>query len=264
MVQVNGQARLDLRANDRPVELSLDFQVPYKPLPKDLRQKLLQPERWPKGLLSREKLRKLYGTKLSAGYQTHLLALCEQHGSELEVLDLGCGSGGNRTYLADIGLHRVTGVDWWSKDADFLADAHRLPFSSNSFDIVLCTAVLEHCYLPHLVMREVARVLKPGGTLLMGASFWEAWHGESYFHFTPNGIFALCQQAGLQLEDLWSGWGFIPAVMSYALNWRLKRIGYLLQIPWDLLMRLLLGEKKAYLRKIRTSGSLQFRADLET
>ncbi len=261
--EVRGEKRLDLRAVDHPLQVDLRFQIPYTPIPDELRKKLLAPERWPKGLVSRQGLRKRYGTKLSAGYQTHLLALREEKGTDLSILDLGCGSGGNRKYLADIGFEHVTGVDWWSTGAEFLADAHRLPFDDESFDIILCTAVLEHCYLPHLVLREVARVLRPGGTLLMGASFWESWHGESYFHFTPNGIYALCRQADLRLLDLWSGWGFIPAVMSHALNWRFKRLGYLIQGPWDWLMNLLLGEEKAYLRKIRTSGSLLFRADLE-
>src|SRR5262249_42886882 len=136
-----------------------------------------------------------------------------------------------------------------------------LPFAAASFDIVLSTAVLEHCYFPHLAMREISRVLRPGGVALMGVSFWESWHGESFFHFTPNGVYALCGQAGLELVDLWSGWGFIPAVLSHAVTSRLKRTGYRLQTVWDAVANRVIGEQRAYDRKIRTTGSLHFRTD---
>lgn len=42
-------------------------------------------------------------------------------------------------------------------------DAHQLPFESNSFDVVYCRYLLEHVANPDMVLREVARVLRPGG-----------------------------------------------------------------------------------------------------
>lgn len=46
------------------------------------------------------------------------------------------------------------------------ADAHNLPFTANSFDVVYCRYVLEHVARPVDVLREMARVLKPGGKAL--------------------------------------------------------------------------------------------------
>jgi len=260
-VDVDGTPVVDLRAIGARVDVSLTFSVPAEPVPAELRRRLLTPKRWPADLLDRETIRSKYGTKLHEGFQLHLRDLRQQRGDGLRILDHGCGSGGNKRYLQDLGFHDIVGVDWWSAGASYLADAHRLPFPPSSFDLVLSTAVLEHCYFPHLAMREIARVLRPGGVALMGVSFWESWHGESFFHFTPNGVYALCQQAGLQLEDLWSGWGFIPAVLSHAVSSKLKRTGYRAQTVWDAVSRRLMGEERAYEKKIRTSGSLQFRAD---
>ncbi|MEN7551783.1 methyltransferase domain-containing protein [Rapidithrix thailandica] len=45
-------------------------------------------------------------------------------------------------------------------------DAHKLPFEDNSFDLVTCQTVLIHVKKPKKVIKEMKRVLKPGGTIL--------------------------------------------------------------------------------------------------
>jgi len=260
-VDVSGTQVHDLRAVDHPVSLHFDMTIPVATLPDALRRSLLVPRTWPTDLVPQDELRKRYGTKLSIGFQHHVRSIIAARGTALAALDLGCGTGGNKRYLADQGVTDVTGIDWWSTGADVLADAHRLPFADASFDLVISTAVLEHCYFPHLVMREIHRVLRPGGSALMGASFWEKWHGESFFHFTPNGIYAVCAQAQLDLVDLWSGWGFIPAVLTHAVSRRLRKPGYQLQRVWDRVATRVFGADEAYTRKIKTSGSLHFRVD---
>jgi SAM-dependent methyltransferase len=260
-VDVSGTKIRDLRAIDRPASMTFDMTVPVPILPDALRKKLLVPRTWPSDLVPQDELRKRYGTKLSIGFQHHVREIVGARGTALAALDLGCGNGGNKRYLADLGVTNVVGIDWWSTGADALADAHRLPFRDASFDLVISTAVLEHCYFPHLVMREIHRVLRPGGSALMGASFWEKWHGESFFHFTPNGIYAVCTQAKLELVDLWSGWGFIPAVLTHAVSRRLRKPGYQIQRVWDRVTARVFGPDEAYHRKIKTSGSLHFRVD---
>jgi ubiquinone/menaquinone biosynthesis C-methylase UbiE len=98
------------------------------------------------------------------------------------VLDLGCGTGRHTTWLVDAGAS-VTAVDF---SEGMLAEARRkpgmesvrfivhdlhqpLPLSSNSFDLVLSSLVLEHLRDLENFYAEVARVLKPRGKAVVSA-----------------------------------------------------------------------------------------------
>ncbi len=48
-------------------------------------------------------------------------------------------------------------------------DAEKLPFSSNSFDVVLASEIVEHLWNPHSFFDEAYRVLKADGHLIMSA-----------------------------------------------------------------------------------------------
>ena len=205
---------------------------------------------------SREEIRRRFGTKLQKEFLVHVDRL-RRDVADPVVLDLGCGSGGNKRYLESLGIERVVSVDYRAAGADLLVDVHRLPFDPGAFDLVLTTATLEHFYNPFVAFAEIARVLRPGGTLLASGSFWESWHGNSCFHFTPHGLNLLCRSAGLELADLWSGWGFIPAVLTHALRSGLgwKRLGYRLQAVFDWALDLRRGERGVLRHRLGTSGS---------
>lgn len=51
-------------------------------------------------------------------------------------------------------------------------DIHQMPFSENSFDVVLCNHVLEHVADDIRAMKEIARVLKPGGYAILQVPFF--------------------------------------------------------------------------------------------
>jgi SAM-dependent methyltransferase len=74
-------------------------------------------------------------------------------------LHLGCGEDRRSGYV-NIDIAPLAGVDAVSD-----LDRHSLPFSDGSFDEVLAISVLEHVELVHC-MREIHRVLRPGGRLV--------------------------------------------------------------------------------------------------
>ena len=118
------------------------------------------------------------------------------------VLDWGCGTGEYRALVTALG-RRYVGVDVASAGADVRGDAHALPFRDASFDHVITNAVLEHVAEPFVAVREVARVLRPGGRLSGSVAFLEPHHYDSYFHLSPDAVVEVLTRAGLALEALW-------------------------------------------------------------
>jgi SAM-dependent methyltransferase len=69
---------------------------------------------------------------------------------------------------------------------DVFGDGHHLPFRSNSFDLVLSQAVIEHLYDPFQAAREIVRVLKPGGSVYCEAAFMQPLHAVPYHYFNTT------------------------------------------------------------------------------
>jgi SAM-dependent methyltransferase len=107
-------------------------------------------------------------------------AVRDRVGDGGELLDLGCGSGELARHLAGIG-YRMTGFDIAPEmlhQAEAADEAHNvrwirldpgwhtLPAASSSLDAVIAASVLEYTPDPRAMLRECARVLRPGGILL--------------------------------------------------------------------------------------------------
>ncbi|TRZ79443.1 class I SAM-dependent methyltransferase [bacterium] len=128
-----------------------------------------------------------------------------------KVLDLGCGTRDQFVPLNYLGYSYV-GVDYTSENADFLADAHCLPFIEETFHCVLSYAVLEHLSNPFMAITEIERVLKPGGIFIGSVSFGEPFH-SSYFHHSSWGLLSLVSTTkSLQVSKMWSSMGSLRAL----------------------------------------------------
>jgi ubiquinone/menaquinone biosynthesis C-methylase UbiE len=256
IVDVENREIPDFRCLDRITQTTLTFTIPQNPLPTIVVDHFGKATSADFQCLSREAIRKKYGTKLDKEILYYINIAMEQFGKSAYILDLGCGTGGNKKYLNSVGFNNIISVDYRSSEAEFLVDVHRLPFGKESFDMILTTATLEHFYNPYVAFKEMNRVLKTDGILIASGSFWEKWHGNSCFHFTPGGIDLLCHFSAFELKDMWSGWGFIPSIASHALGLsRFKKYTYFLQKIFDAILSRIASPETAKKHKFSTSGS---------
>jgi ubiquinone/menaquinone biosynthesis C-methylase UbiE len=72
--------------------------------------------------------------------------------------------------------------DWNYGSLDIISDVTAIPRPDASFDVVLCTEVIEHIVNPVEAIQEFARLLKPGGQLILTAPFCSMTHFAPY-HF---------------------------------------------------------------------------------
>ena len=73
---------------------------------------------------------------------------------------------------------------------DFRYDVHDMKFPSESFDIVVCNAVLEHVPWPQKAVDELHRVLKPNGLVFVDLPWVQPFHEmpKDYWRATPEGL----------------------------------------------------------------------------
>ena len=76
------------------------------------------------------------------------------------------------------------------RHTDVVGDAHALPFRDEVFDRVFAFNVFEHLRQPSLAAREIHRVLKPGGLLMLHTAFLQPLHEapHHYFNATEYGV----------------------------------------------------------------------------
>lgn len=103
------------------------------------------------------------------------------------ALDLGGSNGALREAVVARG-YRYVNLDICSAapgEPDVLGDAHRLPFADNRFEVVLSKDTLEHFREPWTAVREVLRVLEPGGRFFIVVPFLHPFHATDYYRYTP-------------------------------------------------------------------------------
>lgn len=148
--------------------------------------------------------------------------------SPRNILDVGCASGWfisevakafptSRCFGIDIFDEAVLyGQQYYPRIKFKTADAHRIPYSGNIFDLVICAEVLEHVDDPKQILLEIRRVLRKNGAAIIeldsGSTLfsiawylWRKWNGkvwnDAHLHsFNPKKLEKIILSLGFKIE----------------------------------------------------------------
>jgi SAM-dependent methyltransferase len=135
--------------------------------------------------------------------------------ADARILDIGTSTGTNLRMLHDLGFSRYEGLDSseeavrWCAEKGYgnvtKGDACKLPFADGTFDLVLATDVIEHVDDDIAALREIGRVLNPGGRALITVPMFGALWGlqdEVSHHkrrYRTRELLARADSAGLRV-----------------------------------------------------------------
>ena len=157
------------------------------------------------------------GTKNAQTRDTWIEAVLTALPAGTRLLDAGAGEMqykkfcGHLDYVSqDLSAYDGSGNEsglqtgtWDTRGIDIVSDICAMPVADASFDAVLCTEVLEHVTNPVDAVRELARVLKPGGKIILTAPFCSLTHFAPYHYSTGfNKYFYLHHLGELGFENI--------------------------------------------------------------
>ena len=137
------------------------------------------------------------------------------------LLDVGCGKVPLFGIYSPLATEIVC-VDWphsmhGSQHVDQFVDLNRpLPFEGAQFDTILSTDVLEHIGRPDVLWREIARLLRPGGKIILTVPFLYSIHEEphDYFRYTAYKLRQFCDDNNLQVIELEPYGGALEVILD--------------------------------------------------
>jgi SAM-dependent methyltransferase len=156
------------------------------------------------------------------------------------VLDAGAGECRNRTYCTSLqyvsqdfcqytgkgdGVALQTG-NWDTSRIDIVSDITAIPSPDHSFDAVLCKEVFEHVPDPGAAIGELARLVRPGGHVILTAPFCSLTHFAP-FHFA-SGLSRYWYEhslnlAGFEIQEIAPNGNWVDYIAQEI--WRLPHIG---------------------------------------
>ncbi len=144
-----------------------------------------------------------------------------------DLLDVGCGC---KPYRTLVPASRYVGLDIDNpftrrvNMADVFYDGTTFPLTDQSFDSVLCSQVLEHVFTPDDFLREINRVLRPGGKLLLAVPFMWDEHEQphDFGRYSSFGLRALLVRCGFEIVEQGKSVTDVGAIAQLASAWLFK------------------------------------------
>ncbi|MBI5806585.1 class I SAM-dependent methyltransferase [candidate division TA06 bacterium] len=145
------------------------------------------------------------------------------------VLDLGCGRGETEKIFKNINPNIIwIGIDIEdspevrervNESKNIMTyDGTNIPMNDNSVDVIYTRQVFEHVEHPNELVKEIIRILKPGGNIIGSVSQLEPFHSFSIFNFTIYGVCKLFNQEGLVLKEIRPGIDGLTLIIRRGLN----------------------------------------------
>lgn len=163
-----------------------------------------------------EKYRHIPNIQYSSERGSEYLKLLGLHNTTGYILDIGCRDG-SVSKIINNSLGNVIGIDIYipkerEKSVPLIkGDGCNLPFSNNSFDLIVCLNVIEHLPDPQLLLKECARCLSEEGTLYVVCP-------NKYFLIEPHTGIPFISCLPKSLQDIISPWFVGYKLNSYPIH----------------------------------------------
>ncbi|QQS34653.1 MAG: class I SAM-dependent methyltransferase [Ignavibacteriales bacterium] len=197
-------------------------------------------------------------TKVGLGYR-FIGNIQAKHYSELiqkyaggNLLDLGCGN----VSLYEMYREKVDSIycaDWPNSFHDTPFQDFQLnlnntfPIKNETFDTIILTDVMEHVANPTNLWKEMARVLRPNGKIIVGVPFFHIIHEEpyDYFRYTEYRLRLYCSENNLKILELYPYGGSLEILLDITAKHfsRIKIFSKIHYIFANLIINSFLGKK---------------------
>lgn len=141
------------------------------------------------------------------------------------VLEIGTGKVGRR---GEFSPPIQTSNIYLTLDSNFTvsphvcADINNIPNAHAAFDTVFCLEVLEYQWSPRKALKEINRILKPGGTLILSVPFLHRVDSDrDYWRLSDKGLHRMLKETGFNISWMKSqggAWAVAVNIMKYTIN----------------------------------------------
>jgi SAM-dependent methyltransferase len=154
-----------------------------------------------------------------------------------KTLNAGCGNRDLGDTLRGFGVTEVVNYDVRSTiPGAVIGSLVETPFADNAFDSIICNAVLEHVPEIDRVMRELARVLKPGGFFVASVPYLQPYHLDptDFRRYTRDGLAELGRLHGLKTVALLPLHTIAQTLGWIAWEWAREKRGWRLPVVYPI------------------------------